>query len=575
MPSLIKTYLQSLNCLSSSKAESALIIFFAISLACLQFSEPYILGMIINSLILDKSSQTIQYTVLLLVAWALVSASIIFINTKLNVKSDLLAHRHRLLAITEYFSATIDIDTKTKENLHSGRLTKIMLQGVDNLYAFWVSFFRGHVEVFITLLVLMPLTLFLNFNLGLLLIFTTIIFVFIIVNTVKKTENLQNNVEELHTKMVEKISDSLSHAEIIKAYDRVPSEVANLKSETANILAAQTPVLSLWAIANVLNRSAATIFMTLILIYGVWLNYLGEANIGEIVSFVSFSALIAARLDQLSSFVSQLLFQSPSIGQFFDVIKISKKEKVDSKTNARLSGNIVFKDVSAGYGQNLNAVKDLNFTIESGKRTAIVGHTGAGKSTVLSLIYGALRPRSGTISFGPDNYDLISSADLRNQFSIVFQETFLLNRSIEENLKIGNPLATSEELHEALNLAHADFVFSLKDGIQTIVGEHGSILSGGERQRICLARAFLKNAPVVILDEATNSLDFKTENFIDQAIAIFSKNSTLIIATHKITQLKLADLILVFDNGELVEQGSYQELSKDKNGFFSKLFLIN
>ena len=544
-------------------------------LAAIQFAEPIILGMIVNSLV-DSSSaygtQGFQLKINLLIAWLLISILIVILNASLTIKSDVLSHTLRLNAITDFFSSAIG-ETSNKENsFHSGRLVKIMLQGVDSLYTFSISFFRGHIEVGVTLIVLLPFTLLLNLNLGFALILLVAIFVFITVKTVVKTENLQNNIEELNTKMIEKISDTLGHSEIIKAYGRVSTEINSLRLETQKILTSQKPILNLWALASVLSRSAATIFMAAILVYGVWLNAHDKASVGEIVTFVSFAGLIAGRLDQLSSFVSQLLFQSPSINQYFDVMNGSTACISDIAEVDKLSGDITFHNVNARYTRDEDILKDLNFKIEAGKRTAIVGHTGAGKSTVLNLIYSALSPSSGSISFGERDYKSLSTTDLRANFSIVFQETYLLSRTIEENLRIGKPNASEQELAEALRITSSDFVYKLKDGLKTIVGEHGSTLSGGERQRICLARAFLKNAPVIILDEATSSLDFQTENQIEESLRKIAKGKTIIIATHKISQLKEVDKILVFDKGLLVEEGSFEDLIEIKGGYFSKLY---
>lgn len=575
MQPLLKTYLKSLKLLSFNKKEFYVICIQAIFLAALQFSEPIVLGMIVNSLI-DTTytyvSQGYNLKINLLIAWILISALIVMLNASLAIKSDVLSHTLRLNAISDFFSSAI-CDVSNKENkFHSGRLVKIMLQGVDSLYTFSISFFRGHIEVGITLIVLLPFTLFLNLNLGLALIFLVSIFVLITIKTVVKTENMQNDIEELNTKMVEKISDTLAHSQIIKAYGRVSSEISTLKFEAQKILSSQKPVLNLWAFAIVLSRSAATIFMAAILVYGVWLNAYDKASVGEIVTFVGFAGLIAGRLDQLSSYVSQLLFQAPSINQYFDVIDKSSNFSPDANKVDKLSGDIIFKNVSAGYIKDKPVLKDLNFRIEAGKKIAVVGHTGAGKSTLLNLIYGSLLPSTGSIMFGDRDYKSLSTSDLRANFSIVFQETFLLSRSIEENLRIGKPNATEEELLEALRITSSDFVFQLKDGLKTIVGEHGSTLSGGERQRICLARAFLKKSPIIVLDEPTSSLDFKTENQIEDSIKSITEGKTLIIATHKIFQLKEMDKILVFDKGSLVEQGSFEELIQIKNGFFSKLY---
>lgn len=575
MQPLLKTYLNSLKVLSSNKKEFYLICIQAIFLAALQFAEPIILGMIVNSLVdtsTNDAASSFQLKMNLLIAWLLISALIVFLNASLTIKSDVLSHTLRLNAITDFFSSAIGEISEKEGAFHSGRLVKIMLQGVDSIYTFAISFFRGHLEVGITLIVLLPFTLLLNPNLGLALIFLVSIFVFITVKTVIKTENLQNDIEELNTKMVEKISDTLGHSQIIKAYGRVFNEIASLRLETRKILSSQKPILSLWALASVLSRSAATIFMAAILIYGVWLNAHDKASVGEIVTFVGFAGLIAGRLDQLSSFVSQLLFQAPSINQYFDIVDGSQNPIRDSVKNTKLSGDILFKNVSAGYHSDKPVLRDLNFKIESGKKIAIVGHTGAGKSTLLNLIYGALTPSSGSISFGDKDYKSLSKSELRANFSIVFQETYLLSRTIEENLRIGKLDASEKELADALKVTSSEFVYQLKDGLKTIVGEHGSTLSGGERQRICLARAFLKNSPVIILDEATSSLDFVTENQIEESLRTISNGKTLIIATHKISQLKEVDSILVLDKGSLVEQGNFHELINIKNGYFSKLY---
>ena len=384
MQPLLKTYLKSLKLLSFNKKEFYVICIQAIFLAALQFSEPIVLGMIVNSLI-DTTytyvSQGYNLKINILIAWILISALIVMLNASLAIKSDVLSHTLRLNAISDFFSLAI-CDVSNKENkFHSGRLVKIMLQGVDSLYTFSISFFRGHIEVGITLIVLLPFTLFLNLNLGLALIFLVSIFVLITIKTVVKTENMQNDIEELNTKMVEKISDTLAHSQIIKAYGRVSSEISTLKFEAQKILSSQKPVLNLWAFAIVLSRSAATIFMAAILVYGVWLNAYDKASVGEIVTFVGFAGLIAGRLDQLSSYVSQLLFQAPSINQYFDVIDKSSNFSPDANKVDKLSGDIIFKNVSAGYIKDKPVLKDLNFRIEAGKKIAVVGHTGAGKST--------------------------------------------------------------------------------------------------------------------------------------------------------------------------------------------------
>ena len=234
-------------------------------------------------------------------------------------------------------------------------------------------------------------------------------------------------------------------------------------------------------------------------------------------------------------------------------------------------GEIEFKDVVFSYDGKQAAIHHLNFTVQAGQTIALVGTSGAGKSTALALLYRAFDPQSGSITIDGVDIRHISLASLRHNIGVVFQESLLFNRSIEENLLVGNPDATSEQLIDAATRAQAiDFIERNPQGFEARIGERGRALSGGERQRLSIARVILKNPPILILDEATSALDSSTETRLTQALEEVSKNRSTLVIAHRLATIRRADNILVMEAGQIVEAGSFDELYK-RDGRFTKL----
>src|SRR6185295_14743092 len=433
--------------------------------------------------------------------------------------------------------------------------------------------FREHLAAFVALFVLLPLSLFVNWRLASLLVILCVIFAGLTVLVIRKTEKLQSAVEGHYTALAERASDALSNIALVQGFARVEAEVKSLRNETDRLLAAQMPVLWWWAIIAVLTRSATTITMLSIFLLGIYLNMQGKASIGEIVYFMSFAALLIVRLEQVVGFTNKVLLDAPRLREFFAVLDTvpAVRDRPDAVDPGRPRGLIEFQDVSFSYDGKRPAVADLNFTALPGETIALVGSTGARKSTALALLHRAFDPQSGSIKIDGMDIRAIKLACLRHNIGVVYQEALLFNRSIAENLRVGNPDATDDELLEAAARAQAsELIARHPEGLEGSVGERGRSLSGGERQRISIARALLKDPPILILDEATSALDATTERKVQAALDEVMKGRTTFVIAHRLATVRNATRILVFDQGRVIEQGTFDELVA-RNGRFAEL----
>jgi ATP-binding cassette subfamily B protein len=234
-------------------------------------------------------------------------------------------------------------------------------------------------------------------------------------------------------------------------------------------------------------------------------------------------------------------------------------------------GEVAFEHVSFGYSAGQEALHDLDFRVQAGATVALVGPTGAGKTTALALLYRAHDPQQGRITIDGIDIRTVDLNSLRRNIAVVFQDPGLFYRSIADNLRVGKPDAAADELEAAARAAQAhDFIVVKPEGYATLVAERGQSLSGGERQRLSIARAMLKDAPILILDEATSALDNSTEARIQRALTALVEGRTTFVIAHRLTTVRKADLILVLEHGRVVEQGRYDELVR-RGGLFAEL----
>jgi ATP-binding cassette subfamily B protein len=547
--------------------------FAALALAGLQFLEPVLFGRVIDLLSRSErmtSASLWAEALALLVLWAAVGLSAIGANVATALLSDRMAHRNRLTVMARYFEHVLSLPLSFHGDTQSGRLMKVMLVGSDNLFGLWLSFFREHLTTFIAALVLLPLTLMMNWRLGLLLIGLVVLFAIVSAWVIRKTEAAQGHVEMLQSRLAGNAQDALSNVVVVQSFSRLASEARLFGDIVRQVLDHQFPVLNWWAVVAVLTRAASTITVIAIFVLGTVLHVQGKATVGEIVSFMGFATLLIGRMEGAVGFISRLVFQMPSLEEFFAVLdaRSSVPEKPGALDLQRAQGAVRFENVAFAYPGGPPILRDVDLDAPAGRTVALVGQTGAGKSTAMALLQRMWDPSEGRITL--DGHDLrdLTLDSLRRNIGVVFQESLLFNRTIRANLLIGRPDATHEDIERCCRMAEAhDFIIAKPQGYDTLVGERGIQLSGGQRQRLAIARALLKDPPVLILDEATSALDAATEARVQRALRALMSGRTTFVIAHRLSTVRDAEEILVFDQGRVAERGSFTELVAQQGRF--------
>ena len=573
MSNLLRLYLRVLGQLGPEARVGWLLALASLGLAVAQFAEPVLFGRIIDALVRAQAAGNAPSRadlVPLLGGWAGFGLFTITCGALAALHADRLAHRRRHAVLTDYFEHILQLPLSYHGGVHSGRLLKVMLAGTDSLWWLWLAFFREHLIAFVSLFVLLPLSVFLNWRLALLLIGLCVVFTALTTLVIRKAEGLQSSVEGYYSSLAERTSDALGNVALVQSYTRVEAEVAALREVVGRLLGAQMPVLSWWAGAAVLTRASSTVTMLAIFLVGIGLHVQGLATIGDLVMFTSFTGMVVSRLEQVVGFVNRVMIDAPRLREFFDVLDTvpAVRDRPGAVDPGRVRGLVEFDDVSFSYDGKRPAVADLRLVAQPGDTIALVGATGAGKSTAAALLHRVFDPQAGAIRVdGRDIRDLTLAA-LRRNIGVVFQESLLFNRSIADNLLVGKPDASMDELRAAAARAQAlDFIERNGNGFAASVGERGRLLSGGERQRLAIARALLKNPPILILDEATSALDAATEARVQAALDEVMKGRTTFVIAHRLATVRKATRILVLEGGRVIESGPFDELVARRGRF--------
>jgi len=370
------------------------------------------------------------------------------------------------------------------------------------------------------------------------------------------------------------VEDSVSGVRVVQSFTNEQYEMKRFNKNNQYFRKTKLKAYKVMSV-NLLGIYVSTRLMTLvILVFGAWLSFTKILSYGELVAFILYLNILFKPIDKISALLelypkgmagfkrfTELIDNEPDIVNTPDAIEV-----------INLIGDIKFKNVSFGYENKRRILNDLSFSIEAGKTIAFVGPSGAGKTTICSLIPRFYDVLDGAITIDGIDIRNMTKESLRSNIGIVQQDVFLFTGTLKENIAYGKLDATDEEIEEAARKAHlTDLIASLPDGYETQIGERGLKLSGGQKQRLAIARMFLKNPPILILDEATSALDTETEAIIQEALNDLSKDRTTLVIAHRLGTIKKADRILVITEEGIAEDGTHTELLSQEDGIFARL----
>ena len=389
----------------------------------------------------------------------------------------------------------------------------------------------------------------------------------------KKVHNLWHRAWRRRSKLYDIVNDSVSGIRVVRAFGRQTGEIGRFSVANEDARHYDTYAETVWA--TYYPPLLFTVSLgSLIAWYAGGLQVIaGDMTLGTLFSFHAYLAMFYGPLRHVSPVINWASRAMTAAERIFEVID-SQPEQFDDGTlisMPELKGEVEFRNMTFGYDSHKPVLRDINLHVKSGEMIGLVGHSGAGKSTMINLICRFYTPDSGTIHIDGEDITTIQLEDLRRQTGVVLQEPFLFSGTVAENIAYAKPDATMEEIIAAAKAANAhEFIVKFPDGYDSEVGERGGQLSGGERQRISIARAILHNPRILILDEATSSVDVQTEKKIQQAIDRLVQNRTTFAIAHRLSTLRSADRLFVIDKGRGVECGSHEELM-DKKGIYHKL----
>jgi len=566
---LFQVYARALQYLTKNRWRVAAVVVANIILAIITIAEPILFGRIIDAI----SSKGDVTNVLLLWAGFGVFNTVAFVLVARE--ADRLAHGRRASLLTEAFGRIISMPLSWHHQRGTSNALHTLLRASESLFGLWLEFMRTHLATAVAILLLIPTAISMDWRLSIVLLILSIFYWIIGVAVMKRTKEGQAAVETHYHQVFSHVSDSISNVSVIHSYNRIEAETSALKNYTKDLLKAQYPVLDWWALAGGLNRTASTVSMGVILVIGTMLVQQGKIRVGDVVAFIGFANLLIGRLDLLRQFATQIFEARAKLEDFF-VLEDSVEERAEP-TDARdlgdtVRGEVEFRDVSFGFSNTSQGVHDVSFIAQAGETIAIVGPTGAGKTTLINLLQRVYDPQQGTIMIDGVDIGTITRKSLRHSIATVFQDAGLLNRSISDNIQLGREGATREDIVRAAEAAAAaEFIETRLNGYDTTVGERGNRLSGGERQRIAIARAILKNAPILVLDEATSALDVETEQRVKAAIDKLRQNRTTFIIAHRLSTIRDANKVIFLEGGRIAEMGTYDQLSRSGGRFTSLL----
>lgn len=443
-------------------------------------------------------------------------------------------------------------------------------QFADGLLMGFTQAFSGVVTIIGTLIFMIRMSL----SITIVVVLLTPLSLFVASFISKKTFNMFKLQSETRGEQTAFIDEMISNEKVVKAFSREEQTIEKFASMNEDLKNASLKAIFFSSLTNPMTRFVYNVIYAFVALFGAIGVISGNMSIGILTCMLSYVNQYTKPFNEITGVITELQNAFACIERIFELLneKSEPLDKFDAVCLNDLEGNIEIKDVFFSYNKEKKLIEDFNLSVKKGQKVAIVGPTGAGKSTIINLLMRYYDTDKGIISV--DGYDIkdIQRESLRSNYGMVLQETWLRNGTIRDNICLGKPDASEEEILRAAKSSHAhSFIRRLENGYDTIISDDGGSLSQGQKQLLCIARIMLLLPPMLILDEATSSIDTRTEKKIQSAFNMLMEGKTSFIIAHRLSTIKNADTILVMKDGRIIESGNHESLI-EKEGFYYNLY---
>lgn len=440
----------------------------------------------------------------------------------------------------------------------------------DGLLMGFTQAFTGIITIFGTLIFMITI----NFKITILVVLVTPLSLVIANFIAKRTYKLFRKQSEIKGKQTGIINEMIGNQKVVKAYSKEADVLERFDEINDELQKVSLKAIFYSSTTNPATRFVNAMVYAVVGIVGAVFAINGHISVGGLSSFLSYANQYTKPFNEISSVITELQNALACAARIFDLIyeKSEEPDKEGAIESLSIDGTVSLKNVNFSYVPDKKLIENFSLDVKKGQKIAIVGPTGCGKTTLINLLMRFYDVNSGSISISGENIMDMTRDTLRNSYGMVLQETWLKAGTIKENLMMGNESATMDEVIEAAKASHAhSFIRRLENGYDTYIGEDGGSLSQGQKQLLCIARVMLTKPPMLILDEATSSIDTRTEIKIQEAFNILMKGRTSFIVAHRLSTIREADVILVMKDGNIIEQGNHDELM-EKGGFYANLY---
>ena len=530
---------------------------------------PLIVRNMINAVVILKDSQILDG-----LAWDLFFVIIlqaVFAVTH-NYVFGFVGHRMTTDFRIEFFSHIQSLSLRFFQERRLGEILSRMNNDISVIQNALVSIPVALLRQSITLIGAMAIILYLNWKLtGLILLILPPLMIFARVFG-KRLRLFSEKLQDQVAQAVVVLEEVASSIKIVKSFTRENYERERFKKEIETAFERAVDKLKISSFFGPFILGLTFMVSAVLIWYGGYQVMSGVTTPGELAAFFLYALIVAGPIGTFVRLYTQIQEASGAIRRVYEILDTAPA--IDNPENPifleNITGRIQFENVSFGYRQELEILHNINFDVRPGQTVALVGPSGAGKSTVIKLLHRFFDASQGSIRLDEHDIRSLDRKSFLSQIALVPQETLLFGGTVKENILYGKLDATDQELEDAAKKANAhDFIVDLENGYETIVGEKGAKLSGGERQRIAIARAILKNPKILVLDEATSSLDNCSEALIQEAVEKLMEGRTTFIVAHRLSTIHKADQIIVLEKGRVVETGQHEELMNNKNLYYN------